>query len=215
MASRLGLTRQAAHNLLTGRTIPGLETCLKLGLDPVYLQLGKENGREMSTLDDFLSQRSHDRLQHGAVAEIEQSKTRMIRERGAAMWEELKQTTELRAAGVGPVDGNRLEWNPYPFLKLEHVAATFTLGVLIDGVLRGTRIVFGRIPNAMYIDDENPIGTDVWDLGLSVTGSGLVWDVNGDEVIGASSARLAELIIVRLIQYRDAYQAAFANGWSE
>ncbi len=200
LATKLGLTRQTAHNLLNGKTIPSYETCDKLGLDLVFLLKPAEEKRKMAKLDEFLSKRERERT-------ADEMRGRVLREQGPGMWDALKEATQTTAARVGNVDGDALEWNQYPFLKLKYVAASFTPGMLAGGLLKGCRIIFGRIPTAMYIDD-NPIPTTVWDLTVSVNGDQLGWDVNGGEVLGLSTAQLAEQLIMRLIEYRDEYQAA-------
>jgi hypothetical protein len=212
LAAALNVTRQTAHNLITGRTIPSYETCERLGLDPAFLLTGRERTQAMSSLDDFLSKREHERRQQSLGAETELAKVRLLTEHSAGMWEELKEAMHATATRVGGIDGKPFEWNPYPFLKLEHVAATFAPGMLVGGALQGCRVVFGRIPIAMYIDD-NPLAPRVWDLALSVNPNELAWDVNGDEIIGASSVELAEQIVKQLIEYRDEYQTACSEGW--
>jgi hypothetical protein len=212
LASALNVTRQTAHNLITGRTIPSYETCERLGLDPAFLLTDKERERTMSSLDDFLSQRENERRQKSLGAEAAAVKVLMLTERGAGMWEQLKEATHTTATRVVGIDGKPFEWNPFPFLKLEYVAATLTPGMLAGGALQGCRVVFGRIPFGMYADDS-PLAPLVWDLALSVRGNELVWDVNGDEIIGVSSAELAEQIVRQLIEYRDEYQTACSKGW--
>jgi hypothetical protein len=212
LAAALNVTRQTAHNLITGRTIPSYETCERLGLDPAFLLTEKEKTRTMSSLDDFLSKRDLVRRQQSLGAEAELARARLLAEHSTEMLEALKEATRATAIRVGTVDGKPFEWNPYPFLKLEHVAATFTPGMLAGGALQGCRVVFGRIPTAMYIDD-NPLAPLVWDLALSVNGNELTWDVNGDEIIGASSVELAEQIVKQLVEYRDGYQTACSEGW--
>jgi hypothetical protein len=44
-------------------------------------------------------------------------------------------------------------------------------------------------------------------LTLSSNGGEVVWDVNDDEIVGASSAELAEQIVKQLIEYRDEYES--------
>lgn len=166
----------------------------------------------MSSLDDFLSKREHERRQQSLGAEAQLAKARLLAEHSTGMWEELKAATNATATRVGGVDGTPFEWNPFPFLKLEHVAATFAPGILVGGGLQGCRVVFGRIPTAIYVDD-NPLAPRVWDLVLSVNGNELDWDVNCDEIIGASSVELAEQIVKQLIEYHDEYQTAFSAGW--
>jgi hypothetical protein len=207
LAATLNTTRQTAHNIITGRTIPNYETCEKLGLELVFLLAEKRRSEEMVNLDDFLSRRA----EQAGIAEVEQNKIRLLREKGFAMWNDLQQVTRERAEHVGSIDGVPFEWNPYPFLKLQPVAATFTTGTIVNDVPQHCRVIFGRIPNAMYVDD-NSLGTQVWDIKLSVAGNEMVWDVNEDEVIGALPTQLAEQIIKRLIEYRDEYQAHFASG---
>ena len=203
LAKALNMTRQTAHNLLHDKSIPSYETCEKLGLTPVFLLEPPEEKRKMSTLDQFLAKRQ----QTSTDADM---KNRLLRERGVQMWDELKQAVKATAERVGNIDGNPLEWSEFPFLKLEYVAATFTPGVLMDGVLKGCRIIFGRIPNAMYVDD-NRIAAKVWELLLSVSENELVWNVTGDEIVGIPTTALAEQTIMRLVEYRDAYRAAFKS----
>jgi len=47
-----------------------------------------------------------------------------------------------------------------------------------------------------------------WILTLSSNGHELVWDVNEDEIVGASSVELAEQVVKQLIEYRDVYESA-------
>lgn len=84
--------------------------------------------------------------------------------------------------------------------------------MLVSGVLTGCRLVFGRIPTALYIDD-NPLPSAVWELSLGVNGSQLAWDVKGEDVImGISTLELAEQIVRRLVEYRDSYQDACSKA---
>ena len=200
------MSRQTAFNLLNGKTIPSYDTLERLGLTPVFLIESPEEKRKMGTLDQFLAKRQA----KNADANL---KDRLLRERGVQMWNELRQAVMETAKRVGSVDGDPLEWNEYPFLKLEYVAATFTPGVLMEGVLQGCRVIFGRIPNAMYVDD-NPIPTKIWELSLSISGDELAWNVNGDEIVGVPTTILAEQTIMRLIEYRDAYRVACQNAMS-
>ena len=202
LAAALGTTRQTSYNLLSGRTIPNDETCEKLGLDPVYLIESPEKKRQMSTLEQFLSNRTQAQAQSAAA-------TKLLQEHGAAAWEDLKASTQAIAARIGHVDNLPLEWDAFQFLKLQYVAATFTPGLFGAGPPRGCRVVFGRIPRAMYID-ENRLAPEVWELSLAVQGEELRWSVNigQDEIVGVTGSQLAEQIIVRLVQYRDEYHAA-------
>jgi hypothetical protein len=45
----------------------------------------------------------------------------------------------------------------------------------------------------------------VWNLTLSCNEGALTWDVNRDEIIGASSIELAEQIVKQLVEFRDEY----------
>lgn len=200
LAAELGLSRQTSHNILSGRTIPNDETCRKLGLDPVFLLQTTETRRQMSTLDQFLSKRADARANSAAAVSV-------MQERGAAVWKELQRATQATAGRIGRVDDMLLEWDPFPFLRLQYVAATFTPGLFGAGPPRGCRIVFGRIPTAMYVDD-NKLAPEVWELSLAVHSGEFNWSVNQGEIVGATNDQLAEQIIVRLIQYRDEYQAA-------
>lgn len=82
----------------------------------------------MSSLDDFLSKREHDRRQQSLGAEAALAKAQLVAGRGSGMWEALKQTTNKTAASVGSVDGKPFEWDPYPFLKLGVCSCTLHTG---------------------------------------------------------------------------------------
>ena len=160
----------------------------------------------MRTLDEFLSQRSRDQERRG----LSESAARLLREQGETEWNKLKSAAKATADLVGEVDGVQMQWNdiPFDFLKLQYVAASFSRGRFASGTALGCRVVFGRIPGAMYVDDSS-IAQEVWDLALSVCGGKLVWDVNGNELLGLSTEELAQQIVMRVIDYRDRYQSAY------
>ena len=207
LATALGVTRQTAHNLTSGRTIPSYDNCERLGLDPVFLLTKPEERRTMNTLDEFLAKRNQNR--HEATV-ASATAARRLSEEGLAAWEGLLESIKATAGRVGKLDGEALEWNSFPFLKLKHVAASFT--PLTLGPSPECRVIFGRIPTAMYIDD-NPLSTDVWELKLSFHGARLLWNVNAQEMVGVPSPDLAEQVVKRLIEYSDDYQAACARAW--
>src|SRR5580700_6168087 len=82
LAKALGTTRQTAHNLMTGRTIPSYETCKKLGLEPMFMQMLTRSSDEMDTLEDFLLKRSS----QASKLEAEQAKVRLLNERASGAW---------------------------------------------------------------------------------------------------------------------------------
>ena len=207
LAEALGVTRQTAHNLITGRTMPSYETCERLGLDPVFMLRERRDSGSMDSLDSFLSKRNE--LAQSSV--LAQRNAQMLRGHSSQMWSELQQATVSRASLVGSVDGVALDWSQSQFLSLQPVAAIFASGAMVNQVPQHFRIIFGRIPYAVYVDDKAP-ASDVWEINLTLVGSDLRWDVNGGELIGLTSSNLAEQVIKRLIQYRDAYQAYYSPG---
>jgi DNA-binding XRE family transcriptional regulator len=211
LATALGVTRQTAHNLLTGRTIPSYENCEKLGLSAAFLVRETEGTVEMTTLDDFLMRREQSRLIGSRMSESELS----LSERSEAMLRDLIQVTRATAARVGKVGRTPFEWDDgqsgralVPQLKLHPVGAEFIgLQFTVQGGSRQPRVVFGWVPT------QDPGGTrelpnQVWRLSLSFTVGTLAWNVNRDEIMGVSSVELAEQIVMHLIEYRDEYLLA-------
>jgi hypothetical protein len=68
----------------------------------------------------------------------------------------------------------------------------------------GYRIVFGWVNNPSEVRRKSPADR-VWNLALSYTGGALAWDVNRNEIAGASSVELAEKIVMQLIGFRNEY----------
>jgi hypothetical protein len=209
LADALDTTRQTAHNLITGRTLPNYETCQKLGLEPMFMETRDRGTAEMENLDDFLSKRR----QQASAAQAEQARMMILREKGSGMWGGLMEATWLRASRVGNVDGATFSWNSYPFLQLGDVAATFSFGKLPNESKQLFRIVFGRIPTGLYPVEAAP-PREVWDVELSVLGDEFVWNIDSAGIVGAETGRVSELVIRKLIEYRDMYQAFYkTNQW--
>jgi len=211
LARALDVTRQTAHNLLTGRTVPSYENCEKLGLSAAFLVRETEGKREMTNLDDFLMQREQNRRTGGIMSEMELN-TVLLTERGASMIKDLIKATRATAMRVGTIDGVPLEWDDgqagrslSPLLKLRPVGAQFK-GPMFSATFgtKGLWVAFGWLPSG------SGIGTKaldrVWNLTLSCDDGVLAWDVNRDEIIAASSTELAERIVKHLIEFRDEYQ---------
>jgi hypothetical protein len=136
-----------------------------------------------------------------------------MNERDAAMIEELIHATRATAEQIGSVGGDPLEWDDgqsggslSPLLKLRPVGAQFKWEMFpMTGSARdGHRIVFGWVNNP---SEDRKIGPTnrVWNLTLSYTGGTLAWDVNRNEVVGASSIELAQKIVMQLVGFRDEY----------
>ncbi len=206
LADALNTTRQTAHNLITGRTIPSYETCQKLGLEPMFLEIQKEMPvATPSNLDDFLSQRS----ERAGMVEAERAIAHLLDERGPGIWSELQEATRSRASSVGSVDGKPFEWSPHPpthpslppSLLLDNVVASFSSGASFNGSPRRFSIVFGRNPSRP--SSENPPSKEVWNLELSVLGGEVLWDLGANGIVGARAKQVADQIIRHLIEYRD------------
>jgi hypothetical protein len=215
LATALGVTRQTAHNLVTGRTIPSYENCAKLGLDPAFLLTEKERKKETISLDDFLSKREHDRGLQREMAETGMGKAPLQSERGGVMWKQLIKATRAISVRLGTIDGIPFEWDPglphgksnYPQLKLGPVGAEFSDAKFAPavGLPTACRIVFGWVPTPLGLGNR-AMPRRRWVLTLSANGSEIAWNVNNDEIVGASSVELAEQIVKQLIEYRDTYE---------
>lgn len=213
LAAALGVTRQTAHNLLTGRTLPSQQNCEKLGLSPAFLVRETEGTKEMTNLNDFLMQRDQMRRSEGMASEAHLN-AEWVGARGASMIRELIRATHATAAGVGMIDNVPFEWDDgrsggslSPLLKLQPVGSQFkrVMPAPVGGSLRGYRVVFGWV--ATHSGRGNKDLPDcVWNLTLSSNAGVLAWNVNRDEVIGATSIELAKQIVKRLIEYRDEYE---------
>jgi hypothetical protein len=217
LAAALGVTRQTAHNLITGKTSPNNKHCEKLGIIPAFLLQERKIRRGLQGLDDFLLVRGRDRRKDDAMSEPELGKTPLSNERGAAMWKGLIQVTRGTAMRVGMIDGVPLEWDDgpplgkslSPLLKLDPVGARFKelRAAPFSGEPRNCAIVFGWVSTPMGSRKETPPDR-LWTLTLSSDGSEPLWCVNCDEILGASSVELAEQIVKQLIEYRDEYESA-------
>ena len=216
LAAALGVTRQTAHNLITGRTSPSDKHCEALGIIPAFLLPEREATRDMQSLDQFLSIRRHGRKREGVTAGAELSKAPLGSERGTAMWKGLITVTRATGMRVGEIDGVPFEWDDgpplgksrSPLLKLEPVGAQFKelMPAPFVGAPRNCVIVFGWVATLMGSRKQSPPDR-WWMLTLSSNGGEVVWDVNDDEIVGASSAELAEQIVKQLIEYRDEYES--------
>jgi hypothetical protein len=130
-----------------------------------------------------------------------------------AMMEHLIQATRTIAARVGRINGVPLEWDDgqsggsvSPLLKLRPVGAQFKgeMFPVTRGPQEGHRVVFGWVNNPTEIRKKSPPDR-VWNLTLSRSGDAFTWDVNRNEIVGASSVELAEKIVTQLVDFRDEY----------
>lgn len=216
LAAALGTTRQTAHNLLTGRTLPNLETCAKLGLRPAFVCEEAEGAREMASLDQYLAQRDRGRRSAGFISEADLNAT-LAGPRGAVMMKSLMDATRATASRIGAVDGVPFQWDDgksggslSELLKLSPVGAQFKriMSLPTGGSLRGYRIDFGWVATPLGFGAKG-VPTQVWRLTLTATNNVLGWNVNQSEIVGASSKALAEQIVKRLIEYRDEFGRAY------
>jgi hypothetical protein len=217
LAADLRITRQTAHNLITGRTRPNDKHCEELGIVAAFLVPERETKRGMQSLDDFLSIRGRDRRQDGAMAGAELNGSPLSGERGTAMWKGLISVTRAKAMRVGEIDGVRFEWDDgpplgkslSPLLKLEPVGAQFKVvrSTPFVGAPRNCLVDFGWVATPMGSRKQTPPDR-WWTLTLSSNDDELVWNVNDDEIVGASSDELAEQLVKQLIEYRDEYERA-------
>jgi hypothetical protein len=217
VAAALGITRQTAHNLITGRTSPNDKHCKELGIVPAFLVSEKGIRRGMQSLDDFLSARSRDRRQDDVKARTELSNSPLSSERGTAMWKGLIAVTRAMALRVGEIDGVPFEWDGgpplgksrSPLLKLEPVGAQFkeVRSTPFVGAPKNCMVVFGWVATPMGSRKQMPPDR-WWTLTLSSNDGEVAWNVNNDEIVGAPSDELAEQLVKQLIEYRDEYESA-------
>jgi hypothetical protein len=133
------------------------------------------------------------------------------------MWKGLIQVTCATAKRVGEIYRVPFEWDDgpplgkslSPLLKLEPVGAQFkeVRSAPFVGAARNCLVVFGWVNTPMGSRKQTPPDLG-WMLTLSSNDGEVVWNVNQDEIIGASSIELAEQIVKQLIEYRDEYQKA-------
>jgi hypothetical protein len=214
LATALGVTRQTAHNFLTGRTMPSYENCEKLGLIPAFVVRETEGTGEMSNLDEFLMQRERNHVPNGMTSETDLNAV-LVSARGTSMMRDLVQATRTTAARVGSIDGIPLEWDDgqsgrsvSPLLKLGSVGAQFKNVMSISRrSLSGYRVVFGWVTTSTGEGRKN-VPDRVWNLKLSCDAGVLAWNVNRDEIVDTSSIKLAEQLVMQLIDFRDEYQSA-------
>lgn len=135
--------------------------------------------------------------------------------RGIAMWKGLIAVTRTTAMRVGEIDGVRFEWDdgpPFgksrsPLLKLEPVGAQFkeVRSTPFTSGPRNCMVLFGWVATLTGSRKQAPPDR-LWILTLSSNGREVVWNVNDDEIVGASSDELAEQLVKQLIEYRDEYE---------
>jgi hypothetical protein len=207
LAAELNVSRQTAHNLFTGRTVPSYENCQRLGLEVMFMEMQERSKTDMENLDDFLAKRK----QNASMERANQEQLRLIREQAFPAWGSLQETTWVRASRLGKIDDIAFEWHSYPFLLFGFVAAIFSHSIAGAGEPPRFRVFFGRNPTAIFPVEQAP-AEEVWGLELSVMGTNLVWNIPALGLVGATTEKTAEQIIRKLIDYRDKYQAFYASG---
>jgi len=217
LAGELSVSRQTAHNLITGQTRPNDKHCDKLGIVPAFLVPERGIRQGMQSLDDFLWIRGRNRRKDGAMAGDQSSNAPLSSELGTAMWKGLTSVTHVKAMRVGEIDGVTFEWDEgpplgksrSPLLKLEPVGAQFkeVRSTPFVGEPRDCLVVFGWVTNTTGSRKQMPYDLR-WKLTLSRKDGAAVWNVNNDAIVGVSSDELGEQIIKRLIEYRDEYEKA-------
>jgi hypothetical protein len=169
----------------------------------------------MTSLDNYLVQREQDRRSAGLLSEADLNAA-LVGPRGTAMIQDLIRATYATVARIGTVDGTRFEWDDgqsgrsqSPLLKLHPVGAQFKpiMSSPVGGPLRGYRIDFGWVATHSGQGAKELPGQR-WRLTLALCDGTLGWNVNKDEIVGASSIELAEQIVRRLIEYRDEFERA-------
>jgi hypothetical protein len=170
LATALGVSRQTAHNLLTGQTSPNDKHCEKLGIIPAFLVPERETRPGMQSLDDFLSIRGRDRTRNAVVTGPELNSSPLSSEYGTAMWKGLISVTHVTAMRVGGIDGVPFEWDdgpPFgksrsPLLRLEPVGAQFkeVRSTPFVGAPRSSLVVFGWVATPTGSRKQSP--PDLW-----------------------------------------------------
>jgi hypothetical protein len=207
------VTRQTAHNLLTGRTLPSFENCAKLGLSPAFVVQEGKGTEEMTTLDNYLMQRERGRRSAGLLSEGDLNGA-LVGPRGAAMMRDLIRATRATAARIGAIDGTSFKWDDgqsggslSPLLKLHPVGAQFkhVVSSPAGNTLSGYRVDFGWVATRSG-QGAKELPVQRWRLTLALCDGALGWNVNKNEIVCASSAELAEQLVKRVIEYRDEFE---------
>ena len=129
--------------------------------------------------------------------------------------EDLIQATCAAAIRVRNVDGIPLEWDDglsarsmSPLLKLPPVGAQFKgeMFPATRNTQKGHRIVFGWV--TCKGEGKKDVPDIVWNLEPSCNGETVAWDVNQNEIVGASSGELAVQIVRLLINFSHRYSNA-------
>lgn len=214
LATAIGVSRQTAHNLLKGRTIPSYENCERLGLSPAFVSQETE-GSVLTGLDDFLAERERSRRGASMISNGEMNEV-LFSERGATMLRGLVQATRAAATRVGVVNGVPFEWSDErsggvmsPLLKLAPVGAQFKghIFALPGSLQKEPYVDFGWVnrPDGIRIGQ---LADRIWRLSLTYNAGALTWSVIDEQIVCVSSVQLAEQITKCLVQYRDEYLAA-------
>ncbi|WP_197413887.1 hypothetical protein [Terracidiphilus gabretensis] len=199
--------------MLTGRTLPNLANCTKLGLSPAFVCEEAMGGKEIMSLDQYLVQRDLDRRSASLLSKADLNAA-LAGPRGATMMKSLMKETHAAASLIGAIDGILFQWDDgrqpggslSELLKLSPVGAQFKriMSAPAGGSVRGYRIDFGWVTTASGRGAKE-VPTEVWRLTLTAKDGVLGWNVNTNEIVGASSVVLAGQIVKRLIEYRDEF----------
>lgn len=129
------------------------------------------------------------------------------------MVRELVRATCATAARIGAIDGTRFEWDDgqsggsmSPLLKLHPVGAQFKRVVSspAGSTPGGYRVDFGWVATRSG-QGAKELPVLRWRLTLARCNGALGWNVNKNEIVGASSVELAEQIVKRVVEYRDEF----------
>jgi len=128
-------------------------------------------------------------------------------------WSILKSFAAAFATDGKEFVGQKFQWAPYPssqceWLLLDSVGATFLDHGEMNGVPRDCRVYFDRRPpgpSAVWLEEDSPVASQVWNLEPEIQGESFVWSVPelGETY---SSMDLADRIARELGEYHKKYE---------
>jgi hypothetical protein len=166
----------------------------------------------MSDFDDFLKRRNVQRSDEQEKAQKQQQREAHIEAllKGKALTEWQNLTVKIRGLIEGKdIDGTAITEQGNSFC-LKHVAATLNEGMIVDGVPRNLRIVFGR-KSGHYMDDSR-METQVWAVEPFVLNEEISWQViPGKGRVDVNTEGLASKVLQNLVSYCDAFEASYGR----
>jgi hypothetical protein len=168
----------------------------------------------MSDFDEFLNKRNATRAAEQEQAKIKQEHEAyldsVLKAKAATEWQSLKD--KIRALIEGKeIDGSAITEQGNSF-RLKNVAAKLYDGMIVDGVPKNLKIVFGRNPAGHYIDDSR-LESQVWGVEAFVSNEEILWLISPERgQLNENTEALASRVVKALVRYHDAYETAYGRA---